>query len=286
LVPQPRILPTADTDVAAVLHRSFTDQGVHIITDIGGVYAVEPLPDGRRRLRYDRGGTDHALDVDQVVMSVGWPPALDGLGLETAGLTVERGRISADRIERVLTDNAKASTESVLFTQTAAGLGIRGKRTRPYRPQTNGKVERFNKTMLDEWAYGRLYRSNTERCRAFTRWLRSYNHRRSHTALAGLTRWRPSSTMSTGTTPSAGRGGRRGRRGHDRRPVSTSSPLTSKALTPRSPHGSGPVRCPAAPGRGALWTVRRWLAERWPLDRVAWPGRELLWEEYDALPDR
>jgi pyruvate/2-oxoglutarate dehydrogenase complex dihydrolipoamide dehydrogenase (E3) component len=97
---QPRILPTADADVAAVLHRSFTDQGVHIITDIGGVYAVEPLPDGRRRLRYDRGGTDHALDVDQVVMSVGWPPALDGLGLETAGLTVEGGRISVDRYRR------------------------------------------------------------------------------------------------------------------------------------------------------------------------------------------
>jgi pyruvate/2-oxoglutarate dehydrogenase complex dihydrolipoamide dehydrogenase (E3) component len=75
---QPRILPGADADVAAVLHRSFTDQGVQVVTGIGGVHAVELLPDGRRRLRYDRGGTDHALDVDQVVMSVGWPPALDG----------------------------------------------------------------------------------------------------------------------------------------------------------------------------------------------------------------
>jgi transposase InsO family protein len=57
-------------------------------------------------------------------------------------------------IQRVLTDNAKAYAESVVFTETAAGLGIRLKqRTRPYRPQTNGKVERFNKTLLDEWAY-------------------------------------------------------------------------------------------------------------------------------------
>jgi transposase InsO family protein len=88
---------------------------------------------------------------------------------------------------RVLTDNAKAYAESALFTETAATLGIRLKRTRPYRPQTNGKVEWFNKTLLEEWAYARLYRSNTERRRAFTRWLRTYNHRRPHTALDGLT---------------------------------------------------------------------------------------------------
>jgi transposase InsO family protein len=90
-------------------------------------------------------------------------------------------------IQRVLTDNAKAYTESVLFTETAAGLGIRLKRTRPYRPQTNGKVERFNRTLLEEWAYARLYRSNEERRRAFIRWLRFYNHRRPHTSLDGLT---------------------------------------------------------------------------------------------------
>jgi transposase InsO family protein len=90
------------------------------------------------------------------------------------------------RIQRVLTDNAKAYAESVVFAETAAGLGITLKRTRRYRPQTNGKVERFNKTLLQEWAYARLYRSNTERRRAFRRWLRSYNHRRPHTALDGL----------------------------------------------------------------------------------------------------
>jgi transposase InsO family protein len=87
----------------------------------------------------------------------------------------------------VLTDNAKAYTESIIFAETAAGLGIRRKRTRPYRPQTNGKVERFNRTLLDEWAHARLYHSNAERRRAFARWLRFYNHRRPHTALDGLT---------------------------------------------------------------------------------------------------
>jgi transposase InsO family protein len=83
--------------------------------------------------------------------------------------------------------NRLAYAESVAFQQTAAGLGIRLKRTRRYRPQTNGKVERFHKTLLDEWAYVRLYRSNDERRRTFTRWLRSSNHRRPHTSLDGLT---------------------------------------------------------------------------------------------------
>jgi transposase InsO family protein len=90
-------------------------------------------------------------------------------------------------IQRVLTDNAKAYAESVLFAETAAGLGIRLRRTRRFRPQTNGKVERFHRTLLAEWAYGRLYRSNTERSRAFAGWLRFYNHQRPHTALDGLT---------------------------------------------------------------------------------------------------
>jgi transposase InsO family protein len=114
----------------------------------------------------------------------------DETGETAARFLVEAAGFFADhgvRIQRVLTDNAKAYADSVTFAETAAGLGIQLKRTRPYRPQTNGKVERFNKTLLDEWAYGRLYRSNTERCRAFARWLRLYNHQRPHTALGGLT---------------------------------------------------------------------------------------------------
>ena len=107
-----------------------------------------------------------------------------------ARFLVEAASFFADqgvRIERVLTDNAKAYAESLVFAETAAGLGIRLKRTRRYRPQTNGKVERFNKTLLEEWADARLYRSNDERRRALARWLRFYNHRRPHTSLDGLT---------------------------------------------------------------------------------------------------
>ncbi|MYQ81942.1 MULTISPECIES: integrase core domain-containing protein, partial [unclassified Streptomyces] len=64
-------------------------------------------------------------------------------------------------------------------------LGATGKLTRAYRPQTNGKVERFNRTLLDEWAYQRPYTSNNERTQALTDFLHTYNHHRCHTALDG-----------------------------------------------------------------------------------------------------
>jgi transposase InsO family protein len=86
------------------------------------------------------------------------------------------------QVRRVLTDNG-ACYRSKDF---AAALGqIVHKRTRPYRPQTNGKVERFNRTLLEEWAYSRPYQSEAERLAAFPIWLHSYNHHRGHTALAG-----------------------------------------------------------------------------------------------------
>ncbi|MFI5857338.1 IS481 family transposase [Streptomyces parvulus] len=87
-------------------------------------------------------------------------------------------------VERVLTDNG-ACYRSHDWRDALAAAGIAHKRTRPYRPQTNGKVERLNRTLLDEWAYARPYRSEQERRQAFTTWLHTYNHHRGHTALAG-----------------------------------------------------------------------------------------------------
>jgi len=85
-------------------------------------------------------------------------------------------------VEAVLSDNAK----NYLGKHFTAALGtIEHRRIRPRRPQTNGKVERFNRTLLDEWAYVRLYRSNDERTRALDRFLHTYNHHRGHTALGG-----------------------------------------------------------------------------------------------------
>ncbi|MFF7780841.1 IS481 family transposase [Streptomyces tanashiensis] len=90
-----------------------------------------------------------------------------------------------DRIERVLTDNAWAYRKGLAWKNVLADIGATGKLTRAYRPQTNGKVERFNRTLLDEWAYLRPYTSNTERTEALADFLHTYNHHRCHTALDG-----------------------------------------------------------------------------------------------------
>ena len=87
-------------------------------------------------------------------------------------------------IARVLTDNGSCY-RSGDFAKMLADNDIRHKRTRPYRPQTNGKVERFNRTLQEEWAYARPYRSETERVEAFPEFLHTYNHHRGHTALKG-----------------------------------------------------------------------------------------------------
>jgi transposase InsO family protein len=87
-------------------------------------------------------------------------------------------------VERVLTDNGSCY-RSRDWRDLLAADGITHKRTRPYRPQTNGKVERFNRTLLEEWAYHRPYRSEQERRDAFPGWLHTYNHHRGHTALKG-----------------------------------------------------------------------------------------------------
>lgn len=89
------------------------------------------------------------------------------------------------RIERVMTDRDASYTASRAFHDVVSTLQLRHKITRPYRPQTNGKAERFIRTLLAEWAYAKLYRSNQERRRALPKWLHHYNHHRPHTALRG-----------------------------------------------------------------------------------------------------
>jgi transposase InsO family protein len=85
-------------------------------------------------------------------------------------------------VERVLTDNGSCY-RAALHALACHRLGLRHLRTRPYRPQTNGKAERFIRTMLQGWAYGAIYASSIERTRALDGWLWHYNHRRRHSAL-------------------------------------------------------------------------------------------------------
>jgi transposase InsO family protein len=85
-------------------------------------------------------------------------------------------------VERLITDNGSAY-RSTVHAIACRAMGIRHLRTRPYRPQTNGKAERFIRTLLGGWAYAALYRDSTERTAALDGWLDYYNHRRRHSAL-------------------------------------------------------------------------------------------------------
>ena len=86
-------------------------------------------------------------------------------------------------VERVMTDNGSAY-RSTIHAFACRTLGIRHLRTRPYRPRTNGKAERFIRTLLAGWAYGAIYGSSPERTAALDGWLWSYNHRRPHGSLS------------------------------------------------------------------------------------------------------
>jgi transposase InsO family protein len=87
-------------------------------------------------------------------------------------------------VEAVMTDNG-ACYRSAAFAE-ALGPGVKHRFTRPYRPQTNGKVERFNRTLMAEWAYARPYLSESHREAVYGQFLDYYNHRRTHTGIGGL----------------------------------------------------------------------------------------------------
>ena len=93
----------------------------------------------------------------------------------------------ADRgvvVERVLSDNGSCY-RARKWRDACAELGIKHKRTRPYRPQTNGKIERFHRTLGDGWAYAQFYTSTAQRDEALLGWLHFYNHHRAHSAIGG-----------------------------------------------------------------------------------------------------
>jgi transposase InsO family protein len=102
---------------------------------------------------------------------------------------------------RLMTDNAFTYVHNRSLRELLTSRGIRHLTTEPYRPRTNGKVERFHQTMAREWAYGVAYRTHRHRTKALPHWLETYNHRRPHSSLGD----RPQSaafTTSVGRTPS------------------------------------------------------------------------------------
>ncbi len=112
----------------------------------------------------------------------------DRRGPTVARFLLDAARFFAEQgiqIERVMTDRDVPYRRARAFKNAVQQLQVSHKMTRPYRPQTNGKAERFIQTLLREWAYARVYRSNEERQAALTKWLHYYNHHRPHTALGG-----------------------------------------------------------------------------------------------------
>jgi transposase InsO family protein len=150
----------------ATAHRT-GERGSHYRPRIGTAF-VHTVIDDHSRVAYAEIHTDEKAGT-----------AIGVLRRATAWFTA-RGVT----VERVLSDNG-ACYRSHAWAEACTELGIKPKRTRPYRPQTNGKIERFHRTLADGWAYARFYTSTTQRNDALPGWLHFYNHHRAHSALGG-----------------------------------------------------------------------------------------------------
>jgi transposase InsO family protein len=146
-------------------NRTFTDAHGHKRKTVGFEY-VHIAVDDHSRLAYAE-----VLPDEKALTAAGF--------LRRAARFYRRYGIT---VERVLTDNGGAYI-AVAHALACRRLGIKHLRTRPYRPQTNGKAERFIRTLLTGWAYGAIYRTSHERTAALDGWLWHYNHRRRHSAL-------------------------------------------------------------------------------------------------------
>jgi transposase InsO family protein len=146
-------------------HRRITDAAGKRRLTVGWEYVHVAVDD------YSRLAYAEVLADERAVTAVGF--------LRRALAYYRRHGIQVDRI---LTDNGSCY-RATIHALACKALGIRHSRTRPYRPQTNGKAERFIRTLLNGWAYGAIYRTSTERTQALDGWLWHYNHQRRHTAL-------------------------------------------------------------------------------------------------------
>jgi transposase InsO family protein len=139
-------------------------------------------------MRHTGGGYDHVHSAIDAFSRVAYSEILPAENTECCTGFLQRAHdwfgAQGVTIERVLTDNGNGYI-SHAWRDLCDELGIAHTRARAYTPRTNGKVERFNRTLADEWAYARIYRTNTARNHQLVRWLHLYNHHRSHTAIGG-----------------------------------------------------------------------------------------------------
>ncbi len=153
------------TAATSTTRRSYTDAAGSGARTVGWEYVHIAVDD------YSRLAYAEVLPDEKATTAVGF--------LRRAVAFYRRHGI---HVEAVLTDNGPAYS-SIIHALACRRLGIKHLRTRPYRPQTNGKAERFIRTLLAGWAYGAIYRSSHERTHALDGWLWHYNHRRRHSAL-------------------------------------------------------------------------------------------------------
>jgi transposase InsO family protein len=146
-------------------NRTFTDKDGHRRTTVGYEYVHIAVDD------YSRLAYAEVLPDEKAATAVGF--------LRRAVAFYRRHGI---RVQRLLSDNGSAY-RATIHALACKSLGIRHLRTRPYRPQTNGKAERFIRTLTNAWAYGAIYGSSNERTAALDGWLWHYNHQRRHSAL-------------------------------------------------------------------------------------------------------
>ena len=169
-----------------LVHVDIKKQGR--IPDGGGHRMLGRTVGNRNNKKQGLGYAFHHHAVDDHTR-IGYSEILDDERKETAaGFWLRAKAYYASlgiKVTAVMTDNGSCYGSHAF--REALGDDIKHRRTRPYRPQTNGKVERFNRTLEEEWAYAHTYRSDAERAATYPAWLHHYNHHRPHTGIGGLT---------------------------------------------------------------------------------------------------
>lgn len=169
--------------------RAAPGELLHIdIKRLGGIRGVGHRISGDRRHRARGVGYDVTYvaidDHSRVAFAEVWPAERADCAAGFLEHALAYYRSLGVRIERVLTDNGKVF-DSGLFVRLCEQHQIKRLHTRYYRPQTNGKAERFIQTALREWAYGRSYRHSRQRTARLPRWVHEYNWHRPHSSLGG-----------------------------------------------------------------------------------------------------